>query len=300
MFNPFLIPIIVIALALLFAGFFTVKQQSAAIVERLGKFHSIKNAGFHWKIPLLDKIVGRVSLKIEQLDVEIETKTQDDVFVQMQVSVQFQILPNSVYQAFYELSQPAAQIRSYVFDTVLAEVPTMKLDAVFVNKTKIAEAVRINLSEEMEKYGFKIIKTLVTDVNPDQHVKDAMNKINEAERLKLAAQYKADAEKIQIVAKAEAEAESKKLQGIGIADQRKAIAQGLKESVEVLNDVNINSNEASSLIMVTQHYDTLDSMGKNSKSNLILLPSSPNSAGDLFQQLLTAQTAAAKLNNQKD
>jgi len=175
----------------------------------------------------------------------------------------------------------------------------MKLDAVFVNKNKIALAVRGHLAEEMEIYGFKIIKTLVTDVNPDQHVKDAMNKINEAERLKLAAQYKADAEKIQIVAKAEAEAESKKLQGIGIADQRKAIAQGLKESVEILNDVDINSNEASSLIMVTQHYDTLDSMGKNSKSNLILLPSSPSASGDLFTQLLSAQAAAKTLDEQK-
>ena len=296
----YLVPFIIfVCLVLLFTGVFTVKQQTAAIVERLGKFHTIAPAGLRWKIPFVDRIVGRVSLKIQQLDVDIETKTEDDVFVQMQVSVQYKILASSIYEAYYELSQPTAQIRSYVFDTVLAEVPTMKLDAVFVNKNKIALAVRGHLAEEMEIYGFKIIKTLVTDVNPDQHVKDAMNKINEAERLKLAAQYKADAEKIQIVAKAEAEAESKKLQGIGIADQRKAIAQGLKESVEILNDVDINSNEASSLIMVTQHYDTLDSMGKNSKSNLILLPSSPSASGDLFTQLLSAQAAAKTLDEQK-
>lgn len=280
---------------LIFSGFFTVKQQTAAIVERLGKFQGSKSPGLHFKIPIVDRVAGKVNLKIQQLDVLVETKTKDDVFVKMKVSVQYQILTDSIYEAFYKLESPTAQITSYVFDTVRAEVPKMKLDDVFLRKDDIAIAIRRELEEAMNTYGYGIIKALVTDIDPDQAVKNAMNRINASEREKTAAEYEGEAERIRIVAKAKAEAESKRLQGQGIADQRREIAKGLEDSVEVLNQVGINSQEASALIVITQHYDTLQSMGENVNSNLILLPNAPTAASDMLSQMVTSFVAANKM-----
>lgn len=282
----FFLPFI-LALLVILSGIFTVKQQTAAVVERFGKYHSIKPAGLQFKIPFLDRISGRVNLKIQQLDVMVETKTLDNVFVKMKVSVQFRILSNSIYEAFYKLENPYEQITSYVFDTVRAEVPKMKLDDVFERKDDVAVAIRRELTDAMEEYGYGIVKALVTDIDPDHAVKNAMNRINAAEREKLAAEYEAEADRIRIVAKAKAEAESKRLQGQGIADQRREIAKGLEESVEVLNKVGINSQEASALIVVTQHYDTMQSMGENSNSNLILLPNTPTAGSDMLSQMVT-------------
>ena len=267
--------IYLIALIALFSSFFIVKQQTSVIVERFGRFLSIRNSGLQMKIPLVDRIAGKVSLKIQQLDVIVETKTKDDVFVKLKVSVQYVVIKEKVYEAFYKLEYPHDQITSYVFDVVRAEVPKMKLDDVFVKKDDIAIAVKRELQEAMLDYGYDIIKTLVTDIDPDAQVKAAMNRINASEREKVAAQYEGDAARILIVEKAKAEAESKRLQGQGIADQRREIARGLEESVEVLNRVGINSQEASALIVVTQHYDTLQSIGEATQSNLILLPNSP-------------------------
>lgn len=276
--------------------FFIVKQQQALIIERLGKFHSIRYAGLNMKLPLFDSIISNLTLKIQQLDVVVETKTNDNVFIKLKVSVQFHVIKNKVYDAFYKLDNPNLQINSYIFDVVRAEVPNIKLDDVFEKKDNIALALRRELSESMNNYGYNIIKTLVTDIVPNEHVKNAMNKINTAEREKVASEYEAEAEKIKIIAKAKAEAESKKLQGIGIANQRREIAKGLLESVEVLNKVGINSQEASTLIIVTQHYDTLQSIGDNTNSNLILLPNSPSLAGDMFNSTLTALTANKYIN----
>lgn len=275
--------------------FFTVKQQSAAIMERFGKFQSIRQPGLHLKLPFIDQVAGRVSLKIQQLDVIVETKTKDDVFVRMKVSVQFVIIKEKIYEAFYKLDNPRAQITSYVFDTIRAEVPKMKLDGVFERKDDIAIAIKRDLSEAMETYGFSIVKALVTDIDPDQAVKDAMNRINASEREKVAAEYEGEAERIRIVAKAKAEAESKRLQGQGIADQRREIARGIEESVEVLNSAGINSQEASALIVVTQHYDTLQAIGESSKSNLILLPNTPDNASNLLTQMMSSFAASAQL-----
>lgn len=291
----YFIPIIFFTAILLFNGLFTVKQQSFAILERLGKFHSIKSPGLHFKIPVVDKVSGRVSVKIQQLDVIVETKTFDDVFVKLKVSVQFKILPQKVYDAFYKLENPHDQITSYIFDVVRAEVPKMKLDDVFVKKDDVANAIRREISEAMNEYGYEIVKALVTDIDPDSEVKNAMNRINAAEREKTAAEYDGEAERIRIVAKARAEAESKRLQGQGIADQRREIAKGLEDSVEALNKVGINSQEASSLIVITQHYDTLQSVGEHTKSNLILLPNSPSTASDMLTNMVTSFAAAQKL-----
>ena len=246
-----LIPILVFLFFILLMFVFTVKQQTAAIVERLGKFQSIRNSGLQFKIPIIDRISGRVNLRIQQLDVMIETKTKDNVFVRLKISVQYKVIKEKVYEAFYKLENPHDQITSYVFDVVRAEVPKMKLDDVFERKDDIAIAVKRELNEAMIDYGYDIIKTLVTDIDPDQQVKEAMNRINAADREKVAAEFEAEAERIKIVAKARAEAESKRLQGQGIADQRREIARGLEESVDVLNNVGINSQEASALIVVT-------------------------------------------------
>lgn len=244
---------------------------------------------------MVDRISGKLSMRIEEMDVEIETKTKDNVFVELNISVQFQVIPERIYDAFYELANSNNQIQSYVFDTIRAEVPKMKLDEVFENKEEIAIAIQRELKEAMNKYGFHIVKALVTDINPDKEVKHAMNKINAAERNKLAAEYEAEADKIMIVAKATAEAESKKLQGIGIANQRREIARGLEESVNTLNKVGIGSIEASSLIIVTQHYDTLQAVGTSTKSNLILLPNSPATANNMLSDMITSMVAAKKL-----
>jgi regulator of protease activity HflC (stomatin/prohibitin superfamily) len=291
----YLIPIVFIGLIIFLSSFFTVKQQTAAIIERFGKFLIIRNSGLQLKIPIVDRVAGRLSLKIQQLDVIVETKTLDDVFVKLKVSVQYKVLPEKVYDAFYKLDYPHEQITSYVFDVVRAEVPKMKLDDVFVKKDDIAIAVKTELNDAMMEYGYDIIRTLVTDIDPDAQVKLAMNRINAADREKTAAQYEGDAARILIVEKAKAEAESKRLQGQGIADQRREIARGLEESVDVLNRVGINSQEASALIVVTQHYDTLQSIGSETNSNLILLPNSPQAGSNMLNDMVASFTASNQI-----
>ncbi|TWO34016.1 SPFH domain-containing protein [Seonamhaeicola sediminis] len=288
-------PIIFFGLIVLISSFFIVKQQTAAIIERFGRFQSIRHSGLQLKIPLVDRISGKLSLKIQQLDVIVETKTLDDVFVKLKVSVQYLVIRDKVYEAFYKLEYPHDQITSYVFDVVRAEVPKMKLDDVFVKKDDIAIAVKSELQDAMLDYGYDIIKTLVTDIDPDSQVKEAMNRINAAEREKIAAQFEGDAQRILIVEKAKAEAESKRLQGQGIADQRREIARGLEESVEVLNKVGINSQEASALIVVTQHYDTLQAIGEETNSNLILLPNSPQAGSDMLNNMVASFTASNQI-----
>lgn len=288
---------IFIALLLILSGLFTVKQQTNAIIERFGKFHSIRGAGLQLKIPLIDQVSGRISLRITQLDVIVETKTKDDVFVHLKISVQFLIRPDHVYDAFYKLQSPQEQITAFIFDVVRAEVPKMILDDVFEKKEEIALAIQRDLKQAMLDYGYDIIKALVTDIDPDEKVKIAMNRINAADREKIAAQHEGDAQRILIVERAKAEAESKRLQGRGIADQRREIARGLEESVVVLNRAGINSQEASALIIITQHYDTLQSIGADTKSNLILLPNNPNAASNMLNDMVTSLVAANKIND---
>ncbi len=293
--GPFLLVLLFFGVIILFSSFFTVKQQTAVVIERFGKFTSIRNSGLQLKIPIIDRIAGRVNLRIQQLDVIIETKTKDNVFVKMKVSVQFKVIQEKVYEAFYKLEYPHDQITAYVFDVVRAEVPKLKLDDVFERKDDIAIAVKRELNEAMMAYGYDIINTLVTDIDPDIQVKNAMNRINAADREKTAAEFESEAQRIRIVAKAKAEAESKRLQGQGIADQRREIARGLVESVEVLNNVGINSQEASALIVVTQHYDTLQAIGADTNSNLILLPNSPQAGSDMLNNMVASFTASNQI-----
>lgn len=281
----------VILLLILVPGtIFTVQQQTAVIVQRFGKFARIYRAGLNFKIPLVEQIAGRVNLRLQQLDVEIETKTKDNVFVRMTVSVQYLIREDKVFDAFYRLQDPHTQIRSFVFDVVRANVPKMPLDEVFENKEDIANAVRTELSEAMEGFGYDIRQTLITDIDPDAKVKQAMNEINTQERLRLAAAQKAEAEYILTVKAAEGEAESKRLQGVGIANQRKEIAQGLSSAVgDFQKEIpSVSPQTVMDLLMVTQHFDMLKDIGAHAGSKVVLIPYSPNAVGDLTDQMRNA------------
>lgn len=281
---------IIVLIVLIFSAAFTVQQQTVAVIQRFGRFAKMSHSGLNFKIPLIDHIAGHISLRINQLDVKIETKTEDNVFVHVTVSVQYQVLPEKLYDAFYKLINPKEQISSYVFDIVRAQVPKLKLDNVFENKDEIANAVNAELSQAMSDFGYQIIKSLVTDIEPDAQVKSAMNEINAAQRLRVAAQEKGEAEKVLMVKKAEAEAESKKLQGEGIANQRRAIINGLKESVDDFQKSikGSTAHDVMNLVMVTQYFDTLKDIGASSKANAVFIPHSPGAVADLTAQIRDA------------
>lgn len=289
-------------LILLPMAIFTVQQQTAVIVQRFGKFTRIYKAGLNFKIPLIEAIAGRVNLRLQQLDVEIETKTRDNVFVRMVVSVQYLIREDKIYDAFYRLQDPHTQIKSFVFDVVRANVPKMILDEVFENKEDIAAAVRNELSDAMDDFGYDIRQTLITDIDPDEKVKEAMNEINTQQRLRLAATEKAQAEYIMTVRAAEGEAESKRLQGVGIANQRKEIAQGLSTAVaDFQKEIStVSSQTVMDLLMVTQHFDMLKDIGAHAGSKVILIPYTPNSVGDLTEQMRNAIFIGEELGKAQD
>jgi len=285
--------VIVIAIFLL-TGFFTVKQQTAAIVERFGRFKRIAGAGLNFKIPLIDMVAGRISLRVQQLDVRVETKTKDNVFVNVIVSVQYFVIPDKVVDAFYKLQNAEAQITSYVYDVVRARVPNIILDDVFETKDDIAQAVKLELEQIMDDFGYGILKALVTDIDPDAKVKSSMNEINAAQRLRVAAVEQAEADKIRVVKAAEAEAESKALQGKGIADQRTAIVNGLQESVSAFKSSvdGTSAQDVMNLVLMTQYFDTLKDVGLSSNSNTILIPHSPSGMSDISEQLRDAMITA--------
>ena len=289
--------IIFVVILILANGLFTVQQQTAAIVERFGKFKRIATAGLNFKIPLIDRIAGRLSLRIQQLDVRVETKTNDNVFVFVIVSVQYYVLPAKVVDAFYRLQNPQAQITSFVFDTVRARVPSIILDDLFEKKDDIAQAVKAELDSVMDDFGYGIIKALVTDIDPDAKVKESMNEINAAQRLREAAIQQAEADKIRVVKAAEGEAESKALQGQGIANQRKAIIDGLKESVENFNNAvtGTKAEDVMNLVLMTQYFDTLKEIGLSGKSNTIMIPHSPGGMGDISEQMRNAIITAEQV-----
>ncbi|MEJ6749541.1 MAG: SPFH domain-containing protein [Flavobacteriales bacterium] len=272
-----------------------VKQKNAYIVERLGKFHKVSKAGLNLKFPLIDSISGTVNLKVRELPVEVETKTKDDVFVKITVTVQFFVIDTieGIKDSFYELNNPEQQIQSYVFDSIRSEVPRMELDDVFAEKEKIAFAVKTELSGTMRQFGFDFIKALVTDIDPDAKVKHSMNEINAAKRMKEAAKEEAAGAKIRVVAAAEADMESKRLAGEGIAQQRIAIANGLKESVSEVKSAmedHVTSQDVMNMLFMTQHYETIAKLGENNTST-IFMPYSPDNVGDLQMQIQSSLLA---------
>lgn len=283
-----------LALITLFSGFFTVEQQTSALVERFGKFRRVASPGLNLKVPFIERVAGRINLRVQQLDVTVETKTKDNVFVHIIVAVQYMVLPAKVFDAFYRLDQPTVQITAYVFDVVRARVPKMELDDVFERKDEVAIAVKEELSGEMDTFGYIIVQALVTDIDPDKKVKESMNEINAAKRLREAAQERGEADKILKVKAAEAEAESKALQGRGIADQRRAIIDGLRESVDQFAQSISGTTPESimQLVLMTQHYDTVKEIGASSRANTIFVPYTPGGMSDLAQQMRDALIAA--------
>ncbi len=276
---------------------FTVEQQTAALVQRMGKFHRVARAGFQLKLPFLEDIAGRINLRVQQLDVQVETKTRDNVFVQVLVSVQYFVIPEKIYEAYYKLNDPERQITSFVFDVVRARVPRIKLDDVFEKKDEIADAVKSELAEVMDDFGYGILKTLVTDIDPDTKVKQAMNEINAAQRLRVAANEKGEADKILKVKAAQAEAEAKALSGQGIADQRRAIVDGLRDSVDEFQRSvpGTSAADVMNLVLMTQYFDTLKELGFASKTSTIFVPHSPGTLGDLANQLRDAMIGATRV-----
>jgi regulator of protease activity HflC (stomatin/prohibitin superfamily) len=290
--------IVVILLVVVFSLVFTVEQQTAAVLERFGKFRRVAWPGLNIKIPFIDRVAGRVNLRVQQLDVKVETKTLDNVFVHVVVSVQYVVTREQVYDAFYRLDQPATQITAYVFDTVRARVPRIALDDVFEHKDEIADAVREELADVMATFGYVIVKALVTDIEPDPRVKESMNEINAARRLREAAAERGEADKILKVKAAEAEAESKALQGKGIADQRRAIIDGLRESVgQFAADIPGTTPESiMQLVLMTQHYDTLKEVGASAHTNAVFIPYTPGGMSDLAAQMRDALLGANAAN----
>jgi regulator of protease activity HflC (stomatin/prohibitin superfamily) len=274
----------------LFSGFFTVQQQTRAIVERFGRYMRTAKPGLNFKIPYIEHVVQRVSLRVQQLPVEVETKTLDNVFVKIFVAVQYRVVEGNEADSFYKLQDHVAQIESYVLDVVRAKVPRMNLDEVFEKKDDVGLAVKAELDVSMKTYGFEIPNALVTDVNPADSVKAAMNDIQTQQRLQVAAAAKGEANKILVVKNAEAEAESKRLQGEGIAKERRAIVDGLRESIAAFTGQigGVSAAEVLNLVLLTQYFDTMKEIGVSAGSKVILLPHSPGGMADISQQLRDA------------
>lgn len=282
--------VVLILLAIVASGIFTVQQQTRVVVERFGRFHKIASPGLNVVVPIIDRKAGTISHRVRELEINVESKTKDDVFVDLLIAVQFYVpeTEEAVKAAFYKLSNPHQQISSYVFDTVRALVPDMNVDHVFSEKDKIAYAVKERLADTMDQFGFAILQSLVNDIQPAAKVKEAMNEVNASARLKEAAKNKAEARKIQVIAAAEAEARAKELQGVGIARQRLAIANGLKESVEACAEAGISPEEATKMVLLTQHYDTVTAVGAQDKATVMLLPYGPNGMANVAEQITAA------------
>ena len=285
-----------LALSAILGSFFTVNTAQVAVITRFGKFRRVADPGLNWKWPFIDSVAGRISLRVNQITLTMETKTKDNVFVTIPISVQNRVRPEKVYDAYYKLSNPAEQIQSYVEQVILGHVPGMTLDEVFASQSGIAAAVKQELDADMAGFGYEIVNVLVTDIVPDAKVKSAMNDINAAQREQVAANARGEAEKILVVKRAEAEAESKALQGQGIANQRKAIIEGLQGSIEQFQKVvgGASTSEVMQLVLVTQYFDTIKSIGESDKTNTLFLSHSPGAVRDISDQVMQSMVIAER------
>ncbi|HEN9418170.1 TPA: SPFH domain-containing protein [Streptococcus agalactiae] len=282
--------ILVLVIVLLITSLYVVKQQTVAIIERFGKYQKTATSGIHIRVPLgIDKIAARVQLRLLQSEIIVETKTKDNVFVTLNIATQYRVNENNVTDAYYKLIKPEAQIKSYIEDALRSSVPKLTLDELFEKKDEIALEVQHQVAEEMSTYGYIIVKTLITKVEPDAEVKQSMNEINAAQRKRVAAQELANADKIKIVTAAEAEAEKDRLHGVGIAQQRKAIVDGLADSIQELKDANVTLTEEQimSILLTNQYLDTLNTFASNGNQT-IFLPNNPEGVEDIRTQVLSA------------
>ncbi|MBK8470869.1 MAG: SPFH domain-containing protein [Sphingobacteriales bacterium] len=298
--SPVIIFLLVMAFLVVTGSFFVIRQQTIGIIERFGKFNNVAAAGLNFKLPFIDRVVARVNMRVLQLDVVVETKTIDDVFVDVKVSVQYQVMPDKVYEAYYRLTNIHDQISAYVFDVVRARVPQLRLDDVFSKKEDIAVAVKHELHDTMDDFGYDIIKALVTDIDPDEKVKHAMNEINAATRMRMAASEKGEADRILKVKAAEAEAQSKALEGKGIADQRKAIIEGLHTSVIEFQQSlqGVSAQDVMMIVLLTQYFDTLKDVAHHSQTNTLMLPSNPGGLTGFNEQIRDVIVSANLISNE--
>ena len=294
--------LIVLLVIALFLSTVIIPQQQMGIIERLGKFNRVLGPGLNFKIPIIERVAGKESVRIRQLDVPVETKTQDNVFVNLGVSVQFLAMQDKIFDAFYRLTDVNTQITSYVYDVVRGEVPKKTLDEVFETKDELAQIIKGDLSESMDTFGYSIVKSLITDIDPDANVKEAMNQINATERLRVAAQNEAEADKIRQVKSAEADAEAKKLQGEGIAKQRAAIIEGFKSSIGDLKEVtgsDVKTQDVMNMVMMVQYFDALRDIGPTGQNNAVLIPYGAGGANEILQQMTQALVAADQIKQSK-
>tara|TARA_Y100000817_G_C16837332_1_gene536336 strand:- start:773 stop:1675 length:903 start_codon:yes stop_codon:yes gene_type:complete len=294
--------LIVLLVIALFLSTVIIPQQQMGIIERLGKFNRVLGPGLNFKIPIIERVAGKESVRIRQLDVPVETKTQDNVFVNLGVSVQFLAMQDKIFDAFYRLTDVNTQITSYVYDVVRGEVPKKTLDEVFETKDELAQIIKGDLSESMDTFGYSIVKSLITDIDPDANVKEAMNQINATERLRVAAQNEAEADKIRQVKSAEADAEAKKLQGEGIAKQRAAIIEGFKSSIGDLKEVtgsDVKTQDVMNMVMMVQYFDALRDIGTTGQNNAVLIPYGAGGANEILQQMTQALVAADQIKQSK-
>jgi regulator of protease activity HflC (stomatin/prohibitin superfamily) len=280
----------IVVIVLIILALYVVRQQTFAVIERWGKFARVVGPGVHGKIPIAERVAGRVSIRVQELNVKIRTKTNDNVFVDLLIAVQYFVDgQDKVWDAFYKLTDPKQQMESWIFDNVRAKVPTMSLDSVFENKDEIAKEIEDSLGIRLGEYGYKLVRALVNDIQPDAGVADAMNEINKQQRLRVAAEYEGEAKKIIVIKEAEADARSKELSGEGVAKQRIAIVAGLRESVKDASDaLGVDPQSVMTLVLMTQYYDMLTDVGKNAETNTILLPHSPAAVGDLREQIISS------------
>lgn len=293
-FFIFILFLLLVAGLIVISSLYVVKQQSVAIIERFGRYEKISNSGIHMRAPFgIDKIAARVQLRLLQSEIIVETKTQDNVFVTMNVATQYRVNENNVTDAYYKLMRPEAQIKSYIEDALRSSVPKLTLDELFEKKDEIALEVQRQVAEEMSTYGYIIVKTLITKVEPDAEVKQSMNEINAAQRKRVAAQELAEADKIKIVTAAEAEAEKDRLHGVGIAEQRKAIVDGLADSIKELKGANVYLTEEQimSILLTNQYLDTLNNFADKEGNNTIFLPANPDGVENIRTQILSALKA---------
>lgn len=281
---------VIVILAIVASTLYVVRQQSVAIVERFGRYQKTATSGIHVRLLFgIDKIAARVQLRLLQSEIIVETKTKDNVFVTLNVATQYRVNEQNVTDAYYKLMKPESQIKSYIEDALRSSVPKLTLDELFEKKDEIALEVQHQVAEEMSTYGYIIVKTLITKVEPDAEVKQSMNEINAAQRKRVAAQELANADKIKIVTAAEAEAEKDRLHGVGIAQQRKAIVDGLAESIQELKEANISLNEEQimSILLTNQYLDTLNTFAAKGNQTLFL-PNTPSGVEDIRTQVLSA------------
>ncbi|MCL8493676.1 SPFH domain-containing protein [Corynebacterium guaraldiae] len=287
--------ILLIIIATAFDGFYIVRTKEAAIIERMGKFVNVAHAGLHFKVPYVDRVRAKISLQIRQLDVMVETKTKDNVFVQIPVAVQYEVVQGSERQAFYTLSNHEQQIVAYVQDNVRSSVANMDLDDSFSSKDTIARNVAMSLRDNMAAYGWNFVNTLVTDIRPDARVRESMNSINAAQREREAAVAQAEAEKIRVVKEAEGAAEAKKLQGRGVADQRKEIVEGIAQQYELLRAAGVQENPET-LMLVSQYLDAMVDVADRAHTNVLYMPSNPGGMQDLFGGMRDALLSTNAIN----